>query len=73
MEIARSALPKKKAVRNPWYLNPKTWYTGENNEESSTENQSGGLSPEDKANLHICDVYRRYCVKEGKRIPQCLT
>lgn len=65
--------PKKKVVRNPWYMDPKTWYSGENSEESSTENQSGGLSPEDKANLHICDVYRRYCLKEGKRIPQCLT
>jgi len=64
---------KKKPVRNPWYLHPKKWYNGDNSVVSSTENQSGGLSPEDKANLHICDVYRRYCIKEGKRIPQCLT
>lgn len=64
---------KKKPVRNPWYLQPKKWYTGDNSVVSSTEYQSGGLSPEDKANLHICDVYRRYCIKEGKRIPQCLT
>eukprot|EP00397_Hematodinium_sp_SG-2012_P040854 GEMP01044842.1.p1 GENE.GEMP01044842.1~~GEMP01044842.1.p1 ORF type:complete len:220 (+),score=37.40 GEMP01044842.1:38-697(+) len=64
---------KKRALRNPWYSDPKTWYVHQKCEDQSHgEYVQGSLSSVNKANLHICDVYRRYCIKEGKRIPGCL-
>jgi len=77
-DIARMAAPKpatqNKGRRNPWYLDPKTWYADANKkrEEYTDGDTEEALTAEDKANLHICDVYRRYCIKEGSRIPDCL-